>query len=151
MLTRPTTDVLLADCCRELTEHIAPALTDETLQVRVAMLETVLANAAVRAAHEIAWLRDETATLVAYARAVQDAHPSESILEAVAAVTSAPDSLHLADVVETYDRAGRAFEAALAQSQAQQDAHLVGQARRLLHDRVATEKQVMATYAIVGR
>lgn len=48
MLARPTTDVLLADCCRELIEEVLPALSDETLQVRVAMLETVLRNAAVR-------------------------------------------------------------------------------------------------------
>lgn len=91
------------------------------------------------------------ATLVAYARAVQDAHPSGSIIEAIDAVAAAPDSLHLADVVETYDRAGRAFEAALAEAQATQDADLVARARQLLHDRVATEKQVMATYAVVGR
>lgn len=63
MITRPTTDVLIGDCCRELTDAILPALTDETLRLRLVMTETVLRNAAVRAAHEIAWMLGETAAL----------------------------------------------------------------------------------------
>ncbi len=56
MISRPTTDQLIADVCQDLVDAVLPALTDETLQVRVAMAETVLRNAAVRAAHEIAWM-----------------------------------------------------------------------------------------------
>ena len=70
MITRPTTDALIGDCCRELTEAILPALTDETLRLRLVMTETVLRNAAVRAAHEIAWMLEETSALMAYAAEV---------------------------------------------------------------------------------
>ena len=59
--------MLIGDCCRELTDAILPALTDETLRLRLVMTETVLRNAAVRAAHEIAWMLAETSALVAYA------------------------------------------------------------------------------------
>ena len=152
MITRPTTDVLIEDCCRELMEAILPALTDETLKLRLVMAETVLRNAAVRAAHEIAWMREETVALLAYADQVAARHGSEPVRAALADVEAGQaDSLHLADVADVYERAGQAFAAALAAAQQAGAAELVAQARELLRDRIATEKQVMATYAVVGR
>lgn len=152
MITRPTTDALIGDCCRELTEAILPALTDETLRLRLVMTETVLRNAAVRAAHEIAWMLQETSALTAYAAEVAVRHASEPLRAAMAAVEASPqDSLHLADVADRYERAGQAFEKALAAAQEAGAADLVAQARELLRDRIATEKEVMATYAVVGR
>ena len=152
MITRPTTDTLIGDCCRELTDAILPALTDETLRLRLVMTETVLRNAAVRAAHEIAWMLAETSALMAYAAEVAVRHASEPLRAAMAAVeASPPDSLHLADVADRYERAGQAFEKALAAAQEAGAADLVAQARELLRDRIATEKEVMATYTVVGR
>ncbi|HLK77801.1 MAG TPA: hypothetical protein VKU77_29650 [Streptosporangiaceae bacterium] len=152
MITRPTTDVLIEDCCRELMEGILPGLTDETLKLRLVMTETVLRNAAVRAAHEIAWMRAETAALMAYAGRVAVRHGSQALRTALADAAARPaDSLHLADVADVYERAGQAFAAALAAAQEAGDADLVAQARELLRDRIATEKEVMATYAVVGR
>ena len=152
MITRPTTDALIGDCCRELTDVILPALTDETVRLRLVMTETVLRNAAVRAAHEIAWMLQETSALMAYAEQVAAGHASEPLRAAMAAVETGPsESLHLADVTERYERAGRAFEKALAAAQEAGAADLVAQAREVLRDRISTEKQVMATYAVVGR
>ena len=152
MITTPTTDALIEDCCRELIEAILPGLTDETLKLRLVMTETVMRNAAVRAAHEIAWMREEMAVLTAYAAQVAARHGSEPLRAALAAAQAGPaDSLHLADVAERYERAGQAFAAALAAAQEAGDAELVAEARELLRERVATEKKVMATYAVVGR
>jgi len=152
MITRPTTDALIADCCRELMDAILPGLTDETLKLRLVMTETVLRNAAVRAAHEIAWMREETTALLAYAGEVAARHGGEPLAAVLAAALACPaDSLHLADVTDRYERAGRAFTAALAAAQEAGAADLVAQARELLRTRVATEKRVMATYAVVGR
>ena len=152
MITRPTTDALIEDCCRELVDGILPGLGDETLKLRLVMTETVLRNAAVRAAHEIAWMRDETAALLAYARRVVARYGSEPLRAALADAAAGPaDSLHLADVADCYERAGHAFAAALAAAQEAGAADLVAQARELLRDRIAIEKQVMATYAVVGR
>src|ERR1700689_3249957 len=150
MITRPTTDVLIEDCCRELTEAILPGLTDETLKLRLVMTETVLRNAAVRAAHEIAWMRGETTALLDYAGRVAAPHGSEALRAALAEVGPA-DSLHLADRADRDERAGQAFTAALAAAQEAGDADLVAEARELLRDRIATEKEVMATYQVVGR
>jgi hypothetical protein len=152
MITRPTTDVLIEDCCRELMEGILPGLTDETLRLRLVMTETVLRNAAVRAAHEIAWMREETAALLAYTRRVAAQHGNETLRAALADAGASPaDSLHLADVADCYERAGQAFAAALTAAQQAGAADLVTQAREVLRDRIATEKAVMATYAVVGR
>ena len=152
MITRPTTDALIGDCCQELTDAILPALTDETLRLRLVMTETVLRNAAVRAAHEIAWMREETAALMAYAAEVAARHGSEPLYAAMAAVEAEPpESLHLADVTGRYERAGQAFEKALAAAQEAGAADLIAQARDLLRHRIATEKQVMASYVVVGR
>ena len=152
MITTPTTDALIEDCCRELMEAILPGLTDETLKLRLVMTETVLRNAAVRAAHEIAWMREETAALMAYAGQVAARHGSEPLRAALAAAQAGPaDSLQLADVTDVYERAGQAFAAALVAAQEAGAADLVAQARELLRDRIATEKEVMATYAVVGR
>ena len=152
MITRPTTEALILDCCRELTDEILPALTDETLRLRLIMTETVLRNAAVRAAHEIAWMQGETSALMAYAAAVEARHGSAPLRAALAAVeASPPGGLHLADVADRYERAGQAFENALAAAQEAGAADLIARARELLRDRIATEKQVMASYAVVGR
>jgi hypothetical protein len=152
MITRPTTDALIEDCCRELMEAILPGLTDETLKLRLVMTETVLRNAAVRAAHEIAWMRAETAVLTAYAGRVAARHGTEPLRAALADAEAGPaDSLHLADVVDCYERAAHAFAAALAAAQEAGAADMVAEARELLRDRIATEKKVMASYAVVGR
>jgi len=61
------------------------------------------------------------------------------------------EGLHLTEVVERYERAGQAFTAAMVAAQEAGDDDLVAKARELLRDRIATEKDVMATYAVVGR
>src|ERR1700735_2682981 len=142
MITRPTTDALIGDCCRELTEAILPGLTDETLRLRLIMTETVLRNAAVRAAHEIAGMLAETSDLMAYAAQVASGHESEPLRAAIAAAEAAlPDSLHLADVADRYERAGQAFEMALAVAQEAGAADLVAQARERVRRPMATQKE----------
>ncbi len=90
MITRPTTDQLIEDVCRELLEDVLPALADEPLQVRVVMAETVLRNAAVRAAHEIAWMSEESAALTAFAHIVESRVPDDGLRASLADVEAAP-------------------------------------------------------------
>src|SRR5579864_9389132 len=134
MLSRPTTEQIILDCCRELTNTVLPKLTDETAQVSVIMIETVLRNTAVRAAHEVAWMREETAEIEAYAHAVAARVPGTASLDAaLAALAGAPrDSLHLDDVVETYCQAGNALSAALETSVASGLAPLIQRGEEIL-------------------
>lgn len=153
MYTRPTTEQVLLDCCRELMSGVLPALTDETAQVRVIMIETVLRNMAVRSAHEIAWMREEGAAAEEYARAVLKAVPeTTAVAEALDALADAPrDSLHLDAVVETYCRAGNAFSASLEAAVAAGRRELIERGEQLLATRSGNEVEVMAGWSPTGR
>jgi hypothetical protein len=153
MLSRPTTEQILLDCCRELMTNVLPSLTDATAQVSVIMVETVLRNTAVRAAHEVAWMRDETAEIEAYAQAVAGQATGTASLEtAMTALASAPrDSLHLDDVVETYCRAGNVLSAALETAVAGGLAALIQRGEEILDVRSGHETDVMAGWSPTGR
>ena len=152
MLSRPTTEQILLDCCRELMTNVLPSLTDATAQVSVIMVETVLRNTAVRAAHEVAWMRDETAGIEAYAREVAARAPGTTLETALAALAAAPrDSLHLDDVVETYCRAGNALSAALETAVASGLAPLIQRGEEILDVRSGHETDVMAGWSPTGR
>ena len=153
MLSRPTTEQILLDCCRELMTNVLPSLTDATAQVSVIMVETVLRNTAVRAAHEVAWMRAETADIEAYAHTVAAQAPgTESLETALAALAAAPrDSLHLDDVVETYCRAGNALSAALETAVAGGLAPLIQRGEEILDARSGHETEVMAGWSPTGR
>ena len=153
MLSRPTTEQILLDCCRELMTAVLPALTDEHAQVSVIMIETVLRNAAVRAAHEVAWMREETAGIERYAQAVTELAPgAEPLTAALKSLADAPrDSLHLDDVVETYCRAGNTLSAALETAVAGGLTSLVRQGEEILDARAGHETEVMAGWSPTGR
>jgi len=153
VLSRPTTEQILLDCCRELMTTVLPALTDETAQVSVIMVETVLRNAAVRAAHEVAWMRAETAEIESYTQAVAEQAPGADLLRAaLKALADAPrDSLHLDDVVETYCRAGNALSAALETAVAGNLTGLVRRGEEILDARDGHETEVMAGWSPTGR
>jgi hypothetical protein len=152
MLSRPTTEQILLDCCRELMTNVLPALSDATAQVSVIMVETVLRNTAVRAAHEVAWMRDETADIEVYANAVAAQAPGTTLETALAALAAAPrDSLHLDDVVETYCRAGNALSAALETAVAGGLTGLIQRGEEILDVRHGHEMQVMAGWSPTGR
>ena len=152
MLSRPTTEQILLDCCRELMTNVLPSLTDATAQVSVIMVETVLRNTAVRAAHEVAWMRDETADIEAYAREVAAQATGTTLETALAALDAAPrDSLHLDDVVETYCRAGNALSAALETAVASGLAPLIQRGEEILDVRSGHETDVMAGWSPTGR
>lgn len=153
MLTRPTTEQILLDCCNELMTGVLPGCTDATVQVRVIMIETVLRNMAVRSAHETAWMREETAEIEQYAQQVAAALPDATeVGTALAAMADAPrESLHLDDVVETYCRAGAAFSAALEAAVGRGDTALVRTGEALLARRADHEVEVMAGWSPTGR
>jgi hypothetical protein len=152
MLSRPTTEQILLDCCRELMTNVLPSLTDATAQVSVIMVETVLRNTAVRAAHEVAWMREETAEIEAYAHAVAAQAPGTTLGTALSALAGAPrDSLHLDDVVETYCRAGNVLSAALETAVASGLAALVRRGEEILDVRSGHETEVMAGWSPTGR
>jgi hypothetical protein len=153
MISMPTTSQVILDCRRELLEVIGPEVHTEAAKVSVQMLENVLRNAATRAAHEIAWMRDETLAMEAFANDTLAALPgAPGVAGALAALDSGPRlSLHLADMVRTYSLAGESFSCALEAALASGHDELSTRASTMLAARSATEVQIMGEWGFVGR
>jgi hypothetical protein len=137
MIAKPTTEQILNDCSRELMEVVLPAVVDETVMVTIYMMDLVLRNAAVRAAHEIAWMTDEIAELEAFAGGT--------------APVEAGGSLHLDDVVEQYRQASESFSRAMEDAVAAGDEERVQRGAALMAHRVEREQEVMCGWSPVGR
>jgi hypothetical protein len=141
MIAKPTTEQILNECSRELMEVVLPAVGDETVKVSVMMMGLVLRNAAVRAAHEIAWMSEEIAELEAFPRNHVDRE----------AAPERPQRLHLDDVVERYRQASEAFALALEAAVAASDDELTRQGEALLARRVEHEQEILCGWSPVGR
>ena len=137
MIAKPTTEQILNDCSRELMEVVLPAVTDETVVVTIYMMDLVLRNAAVRAAHEIAWMTDEIGELEAFAGATVP--------------VDAGNSLHLDDVVERYRRASEAFSRAMEEAVAAGDGARTERGATLMAHRAGREQEIMCGWSPVGR
>jgi hypothetical protein len=152
MIAKPTTEQILNDCAKELMTTVLPAVGDETVQVAIYMLDLVLRNAAVRSAHEIAWMHDEIAELAGFARSVADGRDgADDVSEALAGLDGQPVSLHLDDVVEAYRRASEAFSRAMEIAVAAGDDDQVRAGEAVLGQRVERESTVMCGWSPVGR
>jgi hypothetical protein len=138
MIARPTTEQILEDCSRQLLEVVLPAVSDETVQVTVMMMDLVLRNMAQRAAHEIAWMSAEIDELRRFVG--EDRAPAGDA-----------DELHLDAVVERYCRAGEAFSEALEAAVAAGDEERIRHGTELLARRVRTEQAIMCGWSPVGR
>lgn len=156
MISLPTTDQIILDCRRELLETVLPAVSDPAVAVCIQMMENVLRNTATRAAHEIAWMRDEAEEMKRYARAVAadlagDAMGGEvaSAIEAAEAADSG--SLHLADIVTAYSAAGEAFSCALEQAVAAGAAVHIESGVDMLRRRTEREQEIKGDWAMIGR
>ena len=151
MIGRPTTEQVLLDCCRVL-DDVLPAVSDETMQVRLVMLAKVLRNSAVRAAHEVAWMREETAQIETYAGAVADAAGWDELRGPLQVLAAGPHaSLHLDDVVDVYGRASDVLSVALEVALAAERVDLVREGEALLSARLAHESDVVGGWDSAGR
>lgn len=151
MIGRPTTAQVLLDCAREVRESVAPAVTDPTVRVRLQMLELLLASCAVRAGHEIEWMAEESAEMVAFASDVLAAHPDESLAVLHDAALAEPAGLALDDRVASYDRVGRAFAAALELAMAAGDEDLSARAKEIVGRRRDHESETRPDFYMPGR
>jgi hypothetical protein len=153
MLSRPTTEQIILDCREELLSTIAPALPEGPVLVALQMMENVLRNCATRAAHEIAWMREEGDEMVEFARRIAaDECATTALADALAEYdTSSRDSLHLDDAVADYSRAGTCMSAAIDAVMAAGEVNLQAEAHAILRRRLEHENEIMGEWAFVGR
>lgn len=135
MLSRPTTDKILVGIARDLREQVLPHVNDEPAKVALGMIDQILANLAVRAEHEIAWMHEEVAQIAATAQ--RDA--------------GSPASLHLGDVVAWYGAASRWLSEGIENAYASCDQAQINTWRALIEARSAHEQRIMGTLNLVGR
>ena len=116
-------------------------------------LEAAVDYCAERAAHEIAWMREEGDAMVAFAREVAQTLPGNSSIDAALTTyeSGRSDSLHLDDVSATYSLAGHCFSAALEHAVAQNHTALHLKARAILDLRLDHENRIKGEWAFVGR
>ncbi len=153
MLSRPTTEQILRDCRDELLSTIDAAITEQPAKIAVQMMENVLRNCAERAAHEIAWMREETESMIAFAeRVIASAATTPQLERAVATFRAvASTSLHLDDVTAMYSLAGECLSTALEAAMAAADDDIVRAGREVLELRLDHERQIMGEWTMVGR
>ena len=152
MLSRPTTAQIINDCRRELAEVVAPALNDEAAAVSLTMLDEVLRNCAVRAAHEVAWMRQEITDMVSYARKVAAAQPVAQLDHALQTFDDAETgSLHVEELAADYSLAGACLAEALDAARAENLEGLLRDGRTLLDERLERENQIKGDWGFVGR
>lgn len=151
MYVRPTTDQVLLGVARDLQAQVLPHVTHEPARVALGMIDQLLRQCARRAAHEIAWARDEADAIVAAVTELAlDGEPG--VAEAMAELESAPrDGLHLDEVADRYHRASRVLSAGLESAYRRQDARQVDALRALLIDRTAREQEIIGVLDLVGR
>jgi hypothetical protein len=152
--SRPTTQQVIVDARRELAEVIAPQLTSESAQLSARMLDTVLENLATRAAHEVAWMREEAAAIEELADEVvaADVDGAAVVDGALGAYrTGRTGGLHLDEAVADYSLAGRVLSEVCEVVMRSGSSTLRARLEEVLRQRLDHEVQIMGDWGFIGR
>ena len=154
MITRPTTAQLIDVVRQELTERVAPVVTDPQVATSLQMVEHILRTLAVRADHEVGWMVEETAAIEAVGQQVAD-----SGLPGAAAVADALDAFRAgratghstAEITDDYNAATEVLSRCVEATFAAGD-ELRHAVTALLDQRLAHETDVIGPdFRLVGR
>jgi hypothetical protein len=148
MQSSPTTVQILEGLRVELRQTVLPEVSAGPARVAVEMLDNVLSNLATRAAHEIAWMRDESDEIERLAAEVDDP-ATRSALAAYRETNR--EGLHLAEVQASYDRAGEVLSCALEHALDTNDTVLLAASRHILKIRSEREMAILGDWNMVGR
>ena len=148
MLSSPSTAQILEGLRTEIQEAIIPEVTVPSARLALEMLDNVLSNLAVRAAHEISWMRDEAEQIDALGGQLDDA-ATQAALAAYRATDR--ESLHLDDVQVAYDRASEVLSCVVEHAMRTGDDALLTAGRSLLSIRLERELAIMGDWQMIGR
>jgi len=142
MISGPTTQTILLNCARELTNKVSPHVDDPSGKVVIAMLDHVLRNAAERSAHEIQWMIQERQDILELAASVIASDFNSAKFESAVADAAPPITLNLDDVVASYRRASEVLSIMLEATILSPESEIHHRALELLSQRVRREKQI---------
>lgn len=149
MLSVPTTDHAITGIIDDLDAVVLPALRDEPARLAVQMMQQILRGAAVRAAHEIAWMHEEIAEISAASNRLVD---DPAVAEARRALDGqAATSLHLADMQARYALASDVLSCSIEAAYAAGDASAIAELHAVLQRRSDHEMQIVGQLDLVGR
>ena len=148
MLTQPTVEQLLNNIADDLTELVAPAVVDDAARTALGIITQLLRRCAVRSAHEIAWMTEETREVLAVL--VKDTDPATQA--AVREVNAQPgDDLETAAVAERYRLVSAALSHAIDAAHRNGDTDRFAELGEILKVRNAHELVVLGALSLVGR
>jgi hypothetical protein len=150
VINRPSTPRILADLALELEREILPLLSDSVAQVRLQMVMTVMGHCAVRSGNETAWMTEESAFNLEYARKVLEATGDERVRQAIESVKPLED-LRLPVVITYYSSASEALATALDAAMDAELEPLISEGEDLLRMRITHEQAVTGASEYAGR
>jgi len=151
VITRPTTEQILNDCAREVRETMLPA-AEGTMRVSLEILEQLLAHCALRAAHEMAWMEEEIASIEPFAADVADQLGDAATIAALTALRGGrTTSLHLEARCDEYHLASEALSCAVEAAVGADDPQLQRRAMALLESRRDRETELRPNFFFPGR
>ncbi len=153
MISRPTTPQLIDAMCTELNNRIAPAITDPTAQVQLAMAISVLQTTAVRCGNELAWMLEERDAIEETAGRLLQALPDATTLSDALTtyVNGKTNSLYLDVAQGDYSRASEVLSCAVEAAYASGDADHIAAVGRLIDQRHANQQTVTGQFTALGR
>jgi hypothetical protein len=153
VITAPTTPQLIDAACTELSERVAPNLTDPTAKIVLEMAIAVLQGAARRSASEMAWMREEADAIEAVALGMlDDLSDGQRLTDALAAYSDGrTDSLYLSDAIEQYHRATEVLSCAAEAAYESGNAEQIAAVKGLIDQRMANERGVIGVFLAAGR
>ena len=147
MLSQPTTDQVIRGIVHDLKAIIEPELHSEPAKVALAMITQILTGCAVRAAHELAWINEESAAIEQAVGGIDDAETQAALAD----YRAADPTVHLDGAVIRYGHASRALSAAVEAAYRAHDQEQAARLRALLAVRSANEMAIMGQLELVGR
>jgi len=153
VITKPTNRQLIEAVCAELTNKVAPTITDGAVKVVLDMALAVLAGTAVRTANELAWMREEADAIEGVAAKLVDELPEATELAAAlhAYREGRTSSLYVDDAQADYQRASELLSCAAEATFADGDAARMAAVDELFAQRMANENTVTGQFLAVGR
>lgn len=153
MMNHPSCEQLVQLVREHLETSVGGSITDLQTKTVLAMIDSILANVASRCGHEVAWMHEEVAVVLAEADDyVDNGRPGAQLVAEALAVLRELDSssLHFDDVQRRYDAAGEVLSRLLENCRTT-DETVRQRVEHLLEQRLLRELHIRGSFELAGR
>lgn len=153
MMNHPSCEQLVQLVREHLGTSVGGTISDIQTKTVLAMIDSILANVASRCGHEVAWMHEEIAVVLAEADDYVDNNRpgAQAVAEALAVVRGLDStSLHFGDVQRRYDAAGEVLSRLLENCRTADDV-VRDRVEHLLEQRLQRELHIRGSFELAGR